>query len=128
MHKSISIKTILLLVDYFNHYKIIITLLDPQNEYKELKFKVHNYLENTSLEEAGNLIKNTELYVGADSMFVHFAYLYKTPFIVVYNEKNLYWAPPGVKESGNFIEKSNDINRSELYSLLDKIFDKTTTS
>jgi ADP-heptose:LPS heptosyltransferase len=118
--KAISKPALGSIIRYLQRLSIDVHLLDPERKHGDLQHTVSNYQTGTTLEEAVALVENCDLYVGADSLFVHVAYQRRTPMLVLYNEANLYFAPPGVAEQGNYLECVGRKSEQELWSALDR--------
>ena len=117
--KAISQPTLTSMVTYLQRRSIEVRLLDPDRKHGELQHAVSEYLTGTTLEQAVALVENCDLYIGADSLLVHVAYQRRTPVLVLYNEANLYFAPPGVAEQGSYLEFVGRKREQELWASLD---------
>jgi ADP-heptose:LPS heptosyltransferase len=109
-------------ISYLKRNRIYVRLVDPEKEYFELRNLVDSYHVGTSLHQAAELVRDSDFYIGADSLFIHFAYYYDVPFLVLFNKSNLYFAPPGVEKLKNYIESVSHISKKEFYPALDCIF------
>jgi ADP-heptose:LPS heptosyltransferase len=78
----------------------------------------------TTLDEAVALIRRSDLYIGADSLLMHFAYYCGTPAIVLFNETNLYFAPPGVAEQGSYLEHVARATDDEFRASFDALLER----
>ena len=125
-YKAIANTTLEYIISYFHNHQCEIHLLDPQKEYLSMRHRVGSYHSDTSLKEAGELVKGSELYIGADSLFSHFSYHFGIPFVVVFNRAYLYFSPPGVGRIGNYIESASTITEQDFYCRLDKLFSRGT--
>ena len=117
--KAISQRTLSSIVTYLKRRSIAVHLLDPERKHGDLQHAVSEYHTGTTLEQAVALVENCDLYVGADSLLVHVAYQRRTPVLVLYNEANLYFAPPGVAEQGSYLEYVSRKGEQELWAALD---------
>lgn len=117
--KAISPRTLESIVGYLRRRGIDVQLLDPERKHADLRHVVSEYTSNTTLEQAVTLVERCDLYIGADSLLVHVAYQRRTPALVLYNETNLYFAPPGVAENGSYVEFAGRKGEHELSALLD---------
>lgn len=120
--KAIPPGTLGSIVAYLRRQSIDVHLLDPDKKHGDLQRVVSDYHTNTTLEQAVALVETSDLYIGADSLLVHVAYQRRTPVLVLYNETNLYFAPPGVAEQGNYLEFVGRKGEQELLAALDKQF------
>ena len=117
--KAISRRTLTSLVTYLQRRSIDVHLLDPERQHGDLQHAVSDYQTGTTLEQAVALVENCDLYIGADSLLVHVAYQRRTPVLVLYNEANLYFAPPGVADQGSYLEFVGRKGEQELWAELD---------
>lgn len=117
--KTIAPRTLASLITYLRRRLIEVRLVDPEQEHGALRDAVSSYHTGTTLEEAVALVERSDLYIGADSLFVHFAYHCRTPVLVLYNETNLYFAPPGVAEQGSYLEFVSRMSEQDLWAALD---------
>jgi ADP-heptose:LPS heptosyltransferase len=118
--KAISQGTLRSLVMYLRRRSIDVQLLDPEKNHADLRDTVSEYHTDTTLEQAVALVENCDLYVGADSLFVHVAYQRRTPVLVLYNETNLYFAPPGVADQGSYLEFVGRQSEQALWGAMDR--------
>jgi ADP-heptose:LPS heptosyltransferase len=117
--KALSPRTLSTIVTYLQRRSIDVCLLDPERRHGVLRHAVSDYQTGTTLEEAVALVESCDLYIGADSLFVHVAYQRRTPVLVLYNDTNLYFAPPGVAEQGSYLEFVGRLGEQELSAALD---------
>lgn len=117
--KAISRRTLTSIVTFLRQRSIDVCLIDPDQKHGDLQHVVSDYRTNTTLEQAVALVESCDLYIGADSLLVHVAYQRRTPALVLYNETNLYFAPPGVAEQGSYLEFAGRKTEPELWSALD---------
>ena len=120
--KAISPRSLSSIVAYLQRRSIDVHLLDPERKHGDLQHLVSDYQTGTTLEQAVALVENCDLYIGADSLFVHVAYQRRTPVLVLYNETNLYFAPPGVAEHRSYLEFVGQKGEHELWAALDRQF------
>jgi ADP-heptose:LPS heptosyltransferase len=118
--KALSPRTLGSIVSYLRRRSIAVRLLDPERKHGSLQHAVSEYHTDTTLEQAVALVESSDLYIGADSLFVHVAYQRRTPVLVLYNETNLYFAPPGVAEQGSYLEFVGRKSEQELWEALDE--------
>jgi len=119
--KAIAPRVLASIVAYLRRREVAVRLIDPEKEHGALRSEVNSYHTGTTLEEAVALVDASDLYMGADSLLVHFAYHRRTPVIVLYNETNLYFAPPGVEEGNSFIDFVAQRSESDLWARLDQL-------
>jgi len=119
--KAVPPRTLAALVSYLKSRQIEVQLIDHDRAHGALTGQVDGYHVDTTLESAVALVRESDLYIGADSLMAHLAYFCATPAIVLFNETNLYFAPPGVAEQGAYVEfvarKSDDEFRASLDAL-----------
>ena len=120
--KAVAANTLGYLISYLKKHDVQVQLIDPNHEHAKLKDAVDSYHCNTSFHQAVELVRECDLYIGADSLFVHFAYHFGIPFLVLFNYKNIYFAPPGVEKQGNFLESSSTLSEKRFYQFLDSFF------
>jgi ADP-heptose:LPS heptosyltransferase len=120
--KALSPRTLGSIVTHLQRRSIDVRLLDPERKHGSLKHAVSEYHTDTTLEQAVALVESCDLYIGADSLFVHVAYQRRTPMLVLYNETNLYFAPPGVAAQGTYLEFVGRKSAQELSEALDEQF------
>jgi hypothetical protein len=117
--KEVSPQTLRIIVAYLRERSIDVHLMDPERAHGALRSAVSSYHTGTTMSEAVALVEACDLYIGADSLFVHFAYHCRTPSLVLYNQTNLYFAPPGVAAQGSFVEFVARMGERELCAALD---------
>ena len=120
--KAVSERTLGSIVSFLHRRSIDVYLLDPEKQHGALRHVVREYRTDTTLEEAVTLVESCDLYIGADSLFVHVAYHRRTPVLVLYNDTNLYFAPPGVADQGSYLEFVARMGEQELWAALDGQF------
>jgi ADP-heptose:LPS heptosyltransferase len=119
--KAIAPRVLSSIVAHLRRRDVDVRLIDPEQEHGALRSEVSSYHTGTTLQEAVALVEASDLYMGADSLLVHFAYHRRTPVIVLYNETNLYFAPPGVEERNSFIDFVARRSESDLCARLDRL-------
>jgi ADP-heptose:LPS heptosyltransferase len=119
--KSVPSRILAVLVSSLKARDVYVQLIDPEREHGTLTNRVDGYHINTSLDEAVALVRQSDLYIGADSLMMHFAYYCATPAIVLFNETNLYFAPPGVAEQGMYIEHVARATDGEFRASIDAL-------
>lgn len=80
-----------------------VTLIDYDGRLGDFRERVDDYRTGTTLVQAADLLRATDYYIGADSFFVHLAYVFARPFFVFLNQRNDYFMPPGCLEAGNYL-------------------------
>lgn len=81
-------------VAYCEARNLELTLLDPARDHAALALRV-NYLPAPPLAEAIAALRGCDLYIGADSLFLHLAYRFGRPAFVIAQQPDLYFALPG---------------------------------
>lgn len=77
-----------------------VTLIDVDGTYAELEGNVSTYVKSPSLSEAARALRDSDRYIGPDSFFLHLAHYYGVPSLAFFLDKNSYFRPPGLQESG----------------------------
>ena len=96
-----------------------ITLLDLEGCHGELASSCDVYLVNSELKNSLKILKCSDLYIGADSMMLHLAYLYKVYSIAVYNKSaNKYYSPPHLIESGSYLLSNSFISLYDQLTIM----------
>jgi hypothetical protein len=80
-----------------------VCLLDPQGRHEWLRTHVHSYLGGAPLSEAAAALRESDRYLGPDSFFMHLAYYYGKPQLALFHPHNMYFLPPGLSESGEYL-------------------------
>ena len=120
--KAIPSHVIGYVISYLKRNRIYVRLIDPEKKHFELRKLFDFYHVGTSLHQAVELVRDSDFYIGADSLFIHFAYYLDVPFLALFNKSNLYFSPPGVEKLKNYIESVSHISEKEFYSALDCVF------
>lgn len=120
--KALAPRVLASVVSYLRRLEIDVRLIDPDRHHAALRRHVSSYYTGTTLEEAVSLVERCDLYIGADSLLVHFAHYRGTPLLVLYNDTNLYFAPPGVEAQTNYLEFVSRMSEQELWTALDRVF------
>jgi len=118
--KAVSPDALATIVRHLRERSVDVRLIDPEERHRALRPVVTSYHAGTTLEEAVALVASSDLYIGADSLFVHVAYHCRRPMLVLYNETNLYFAPPGVAEQGSYVAFVARMSEREIQSALDE--------
>lgn len=84
-----------------NHIEV--TLIDFEQKYTDLENQVAHYKAHTTLNDVKNLLLETDLYIGADSFLIHYAYYLHKPFFIVFNQENTHFLPPVCSHLKNYI-------------------------
>ena len=79
-----------------------VSLIDIDGRYEALRCRVHTYLRSPPLMEAVAAIREADCYLGPDSFFMHLAYYFNIPFLAFFWPTDMYFAPPGMLEQGNY--------------------------
>jgi len=80
-----------------------VCLLDPQGRHAGLKAQVQSYLHGAPLGEAAAALRESDRYLGPDSFFMHLAYYYGKPQLALFHPHNMYFLPPGLDQSGEYL-------------------------
>lgn len=99
-----------------------VCLIDVDGRYQALESRVHTYMEHPSLADAAAALRHADRYIGPDSFFMHLAYYFRVPYLAFFWPTDMYFAPPGLLEGGNYITYADaaDANllRAKLRMLL----------
>jgi len=120
--KAISGRILSYLISYLEMNHINIQLIDPDHEHSNFKHLVDSYHTGMSLEQTVERVRDCDLYIGADSLLIHFSYQFEVPFLVLFNKTNLYFAPPGTENQRNYIEFVSHLSEKEFFHALDSWF------
>jgi len=83
--------------------KIFIRLIDYSHNFESFKGVVDAYHTDTSLIEVREMIIESDIFIGPDSLLVHLSYYLKKPFFIIYNIESPYFMPPRVLDSNNYL-------------------------
>lgn len=120
--KTISHDILKHIISYLNSIHATICLIDPDGSYEAFSDSVNAYHKQTKFDEAIELLKQSQLYIGADSLLIHFAYYLDVPFLLLFNKENLYFAPPGAELCKNYIVMDSISSERLLYNDLELFF------
>jgi len=84
-----------------NHIEV--TLIDFEQNYSVLENGVAHYRIHTTLNDVKNMLLETDLYIGADSFLIHYAYYLQKPFFIVFNQENKHFLPPVCTHLDNYL-------------------------
>ena len=112
--KAISNRVLGYLVSYLRANCINVQLIDPDQEHSNLQHLVDYYHTRSSLDHAVKWLRDCDLYIGADSLLIHFAYQYDVPFLILFNKTNSYFTPPGVENKISYIEFVSRLSEKEF--------------
>ncbi len=99
---------LILIILKYNFPAAVISLFDFNGKYSNCYMHVSKIIDNSTMYNSINLLKNSSLYIGADSLFLHLAYYFGIPSVAVYNNNlNSYFSPPSILNSGCFLVSSN---------------------
>jgi hypothetical protein len=84
-----------------NHIEV--TLIDFEQNHTDLKNKVIHYRTHTTLNDVKSMLLETDLYIGADSFLIHYAYYLHKPFFTVFNQENTHFLPPICTHLENYL-------------------------
>lgn len=80
-----------------------LTLIDPCGQYAAWASQVQTYLPRPDLTVAAQALRDSDLYLGPDSFFIHLAHYYRVPHFGFYYPDHQYFLTPGMRELGNFL-------------------------
>lgn len=124
--KAISAGALACVLDCLREHGAAVTLLDPDREHGALRSSVPAYHTGTTLAEAVALLRQADLYLGPDSLMIHLAFRYKIPALILFNEPNLYFAPPGVAGRRLYVEHVSTRPQAELRQALSSALEVAT--
>ena len=84
-----------------NHIEV--TLIDFAQNHADLENKVAHYKAHTTLNDVKSMLLETDLYIGADSFLIHYAYYLNKPFFIVFNQENIHFLPPVCTHLENYL-------------------------
>lgn len=96
-----------------------VTLLDPAREHAAAAAHADRYVPAPTLEDAVELLRGADAYIGADSLFLHLAYVLRIPSFGIPPTAAPYFAPPGMLESGSFLPIAEARDAARLMAALD---------
>lgn len=82
---------------------IEVTLIDFEQNHRDLEKKVAHYRTHTTLNDVKGMLLETDLYIGADSFLIHYAYYLHKPFFIVFNQENTHFLPPVCTHVENYL-------------------------
>lgn len=103
-----------------------VTLLDPCGHYGAFADRV-KYIARPSLPDAASMLRASDLYIGADSFFIHLAYYYRIPLFGIFVPGNQDFLIPGMAQIGNFMDLNAARDRRELDQRLAAFVDRRAT-
>ncbi|NNN48620.1 hypothetical protein [Vibrio sp. 2-2(8)] len=101
--KNITRTNLLDMISVLHANGFFVQLIDYDASFSDLENIVDDYYTNTSLYDVRNLIKNCDMFIGADSFLVHLAHYYRKQFFIVFNVLNTSFLPPGCVDIKNYI-------------------------
>lgn len=120
--RSLSYSLINVMFRAAENEKVAVSLIDPDGSYKAFKDRAFRYIWAPTLTDSDRLLRDTDLYIGPDSFFMHLAYYRGIPFFAFFQRGNVYFAPPGMIEANNymFFDEARDQRKldSRLRNLL----------
>lgn len=110
--KNIQSEHLCSVVEILQQRNLEVTLIDFERSYVGLKNKVTYYRTDTTLNDVKAMLLETDIYIGADSFLIHYAYYLNKPFFIIFNQENTNFLPPICGAFGNYIMSTNgDFNR-----------------
>jgi hypothetical protein len=97
-----------------------LTVIDPCGQYETYAGRVEQYVRGPALPEAVTLLRQSDLYLGPDSFFMHLAYYFAMPHFGFFYLDNLYFMTPGMEEQGNWITFNNAQKYTRLAEAVDR--------
>jgi len=82
---------------------IEVTLIDLEQNYMVLENSVAHYATHTTLNDVKNMLLQTDLYIGADSFLIHYAYYLHKAFFIIFNQENTHFLPPVCTHLDNYL-------------------------
>jgi hypothetical protein len=105
---------------YARARELRVCLLDPHGLHGDLAPGVAHYEAQPSLERAVTLLREHDLYVGADSFFLHLALHFGVPLFALTPWTSFYFAPPGLYERDAHLTLEAARDRGALFQALDR--------
>ena len=79
-----------------------LSLIDPTGEYASFAKDCVHYLARPALKDAVQLLRQSDVYLGPDSFFLHVAHYFGVPHFGFYYPDHLLFMTPGMEELGNW--------------------------
>lgn len=108
------------LMDYAKVKGLSVRLIDPDSSYSIFRQRAETYLPAPTLDEAIACLRASDLFIGADSFFLHLAYFYGIPLFGIGETARPYFSPPGMVEQGCSSTLQAACDRRTLFSALDR--------
>jgi hypothetical protein len=93
-----------------------VCLIDVDGTFKAWCDQVATYCSAPKLKDSAALLDAADCYIGPDSFFMHLAYYRKVPFFGFFQRGNVYFAPPGMLDAGNYayFDEAQDISKLQI--------------
>jgi ADP-heptose:LPS heptosyltransferase len=101
--KNIQSDHLRFIIAFLHKNHIEVTLIDFEQNYTDLENKVTHYKAHTTLNDVKSILLETDLYIGADSFLIHYAYYLHKPFFIVFNQENTHFLPPVCTHLENYL-------------------------
>ena len=120
--KNIAPADLRVIVDLLRRNGKEVVLIDYDGVYAGFESRVDEYHTRTALTKAAALLREADFYIGADSFFVHLAYVFRKPFYIFFNRRNDYFMPPYCMELGNYVVRPEIANEDLFLRKLEDDF------
>jgi hypothetical protein len=107
------------LIAYARARQLRVCLIDPDGTFPSFQGKVSEYLRKPPLEDAIARLRASDLFVGADSFFLHLAYFYGVPLFCIAKVARPYFAPPGMLAQHGSVTLTAARDRPTLSAAID---------
>jgi hypothetical protein len=107
------------IVRYASERGIEVHLLDPEERHAHVAARVRSYRARPKLAEAIEMVRGADLYVGADSFFLHLAYRFDRPLFAIVPTDDPYFAPPSLATINGVITLARARNEQFMREALD---------
>jgi hypothetical protein len=108
-----------LLLDHFGALGSQTCLLDPDDQYRTVRACATTRLVGPQLVAGADRVRQADLVIAADSLFLHLAYALGVPVVALVPDEiacDFYFAPPGLTERGLFAS-FRDVTTPEALSI-----------
>lgn len=106
-------------IQYAAANAIEVCLLDPEEQHSYAAPNVAHYWSRPSLPAAIEMLRRADLYIGADSFFLHLAYYFQRPLFAIVPSPISYFAPPALQKEGGTLTISEAMDLHRMAAALD---------
>lgn len=102
-HKRLPHEVIEQVLGYAGARGIEVFLLDAERRHAHTEPRVRHYAQRGNLHDDIEILRHADLYIGADSFFLHLAYHFDLPLFAIVPPGEFYFAPPGLANIGGVL-------------------------